>query len=177
MRRSYPQAASDKQGRGATPRTWARRPAPGPQPPSRPILPSQHSGTTLRTQRCLPLTPKGRGPTWEPRPRAKNRSGEGQRVAGDRQLLVGREDVDCHGRVGSGDDARLAGADLVRLDVDLDAEGSEGLGQLAAHCCVVFANDGSEGDDGTTQLREGCVSVSYSLVKSEEAISMSPIKQ
>ena len=81
MRRSYPQAASDKQGRGATPRTWARRPAPGPQPPSRPILPIQHSGTTLRTQRCLPLTPKGRGPTWEPRPRAKNRSGEGQRLA------------------------------------------------------------------------------------------------
>ena len=80
MRRSYPQAASAKQGRGATPRTWARRPAPGPQPPLRPILPSQHSDVTLRPQRCLPLTPKGRGPTWEPRPRAKNRSGEGQRL-------------------------------------------------------------------------------------------------
>ena len=74
-------------------------------------------------------------------------SGEGQCLAGDRQLLVGRVDDEGDGRVGSGHDARLLDAALVGLDVDLDAEGGEGLGQLAAHVVVVLADAGGEGDD------------------------------
>ena len=140
--------------------------------------------TTCHGSRCVGVqstvdvdTPEAGAPCGNPGLVRKNRSGEGQCLAGDRQLLVGRVDDEGDGRVGSGHDARLLDAALVGLDVDLDAEGGEGLGQLAAHVVVVLADAGGEGDDGTTQLWEGCVSVSYSLVKSEEAISMSPIKQ